>query len=202
MENNICWSRKVISSAISRALSVEMFSCEGTSGGFISSRRFSLLWLASSFFRSRRSCVAALCSAGSRLEVQTMSSRKRVVRYLSLEPSKSWRCSCYCPGGPPLTQRAHLAVFSDPVSQHREHSHCGGRVSQRDFTSSWVTQRLGLRLSVPGVVRPSRGRSKGMGGAAGARPEGEQMEELRVSFTLILTLTQSQSQGYLELGDW
>ena len=89
MENSICWSRKVISSAISRALSVEIFSSEGTSGGFISSRRFSLSLTASSFFRSRRSCVAALCSAGSRLELQTMSSRKTVVRYLSLEPSKS-----------------------------------------------------------------------------------------------------------------
>ena len=95
MENRICWSRKVISSAISSALSVEMFESEGTNGGRISSSRFSLLLPASSFFRSRRSCVAALCSVGSRLELQTMSSRKTVVRYLSLEPSKSWSCSCY-----------------------------------------------------------------------------------------------------------
>ena len=95
MENRICWSRKVISSAISSALSVEMFESEGTTGGRISSSRFSLLLPASSFFRSRKSCVAALCSVGSRLELQTMSSRKTVVRYLSLEPSKSWSCSYY-----------------------------------------------------------------------------------------------------------
>ena len=92
MEKSICWSRNVISSAISSALSVEMFSVEGATGGFSSSLRLSLLVAPSSFFSSRSSCVAALCSAGSRLELQTMSSRKRVVRYLRREPSKSWLC--------------------------------------------------------------------------------------------------------------
>ena len=36
----------------------------------------------------------------------------------------------------PRWYSGHLAVLSDPVSQHREHSHSSGRVSQRHFTFS------------------------------------------------------------------
>lgn len=112
MEKSICWSRKVISSAISRALSVEMFSMEGTRGGFISSCRMSLLLPASSFFRSRRSWVAALCSAGNRLELHTMSSRNSVVKYLSLEPSKSCRSvGCHCSAGQVVVNKTPGCVW-------------------------------------------------------------------------------------------
>ena len=69
-----------------------------------------------------------------------------------------------------LKLRRHLAVFGDPVPQHREHSHGGGGVSDGSFTFGRISEGLSLALSVSGVVRASCGRSKRQCGTAGARP--------------------------------
>ena len=103
------------------------------------------------------------------------------------------------------TDRGHLAVFGDPVSQHREDSHSGSGVSDGYFTFSRVTEGLRLGLLVPGVAGPGRGGSKCLGGAAGARPERKRWRSAAASWTLAGTLTLRQTRhtvhGYLEVDD-